>query len=118
MRLNYRIVIGSFAAIFLAAAVLCGCKKESVVVRTAKSSGGITAEIIAYRDSIVFGTYSADLLLRSTNGQIFQQTNLITSRDSVEDMVIEFLSLDFKSNTVHLGAKGVHYRGPIEFKFE
>jgi hypothetical protein len=100
----------------LGLSLMYGCKRQDTVVRTASSASGDSASIVAYRDSIL-GTYSADLVIHSRDGRIILRTNLIQSRDSIEDIPIEFFSLKFNANVVQIGTRAVHYRGPTEFTF-
>src|SRR6185369_15625711 len=51
------------------ACVTSGCKGSDVVVRSAQSTSGDSACIVAYMDSVL-GSYAADLILSSTNGRV------------------------------------------------
>ena len=118
--MNRRTFGGSMIGVALLAlvltCVLSGCNRRDVVVMTTKSPKGESASIVAHKDSIL-GTYSADLILCSSDGRIIQRTNLVQSRDDIEDVRIEFLSLEFRGDAVHLVAKGLHYHGTNEFRF-
>src|SRR6266487_2273563 len=94
--------------------VIAGCKNKDIIVMSAKATNGESARIVAYNDSIL-GTYAADLVCLSANGSIIKRRNLIRSRDSIEDVRIEFYSLDFKGDEVVLGAKGTYYHGTNVF---
>jgi len=91
-------------------------KGHDVVIITAKSSDGKSANIVGYKDG-PYEAYSADLILYAADGKIVQRTNLIQGRDAMEDIPIEFLSLEFKDEVVHLKAAGNHYHGTNKFKF-
>lgn len=96
---------------------ISGCKRQDVPVRTTKSITGKSASIVAYKDSIIFGSYSADLVLHSVDGRVVLRTNLIQGRDGIEDIPIEFFSLEFTNDVVHIGTQGIHYHGTNEIKF-
>jgi hypothetical protein len=65
----------------------------------------------------VFGTYSADLILYARDGSEVERKNLIRARDAIEDVRVEFISLELREGTVHLSAQGNHYHGTNEFRF-
>jgi hypothetical protein len=91
-------------------------KGRDVVMMNSKSSDGKSASIVGYKDGL-YEAYSADLILYAPDGKIAQRTNLIQGRDAMEDIPIEFLSLEFKDEVVHLKAAGNHYHGTNKFKF-
>ena len=95
--------------------LLSGCKQPDVVVLTGKAKSGEVATIVASTDSRLFATYRADLVIQSPSGRIVCLTNLLRSRDNVEEIRNEFLSLEFKGNTVQLGSRRAWYDGPHKF---
>jgi hypothetical protein len=94
---------------------ILGCKRHDIVVRAITSPSGQSASIVAYKDGF-FGEYSADLVIYGNGGVLVYRTNLLRNRDAIEDVPIEFFSLEIKSNLVILGAKGDHYHGITNFK--
>ena len=111
------------AIIVVALLIICGVitlffyKGADVTVLETKSPAGVSAIIYGYRDGLILGMWSADLMVRSKDGQIILRTNLLRGRDALEDIRIEFLSLEFRGDAVHLDARGVHYQGTNEFRF-
>jgi hypothetical protein len=90
---------------------------SEVLITTAKSADGRVASVVAYPDSIVFGSYAADLVFYGVDGKSFRRLSLVESRDAIEDIQLEFLRLEFDGNLVHLVTKEAHYHGTNKFFF-
>ena len=94
--------------------VLLACDgKRTVVLSTTRDSDRTVASVVAYPDSL-FGTVGADLVVKDSDGQILLSTNLLRSRDDIEDVRIEFSQLAFSDSGIRLESRGVHYKGPLE----
>jgi hypothetical protein len=110
-------LIGIIAVSVAMVLTLAFHKGRDVVVRTAKAADGKSAAIVGYRHGS-FEDYAADLVLYAPDGKVVLRTNLIPGgRDSLEDIPHELLSMEIRSNAVHLEAVGNHYRGTNEFRF-
>jgi len=98
------------------ASMISSCNRQDVLVLTAQSPDGESASVVAFKDSLL-GTYAADLIVRAGDGRIIHRANLIRHRDSIEDVKIEFFSLEFKGDVLNLGTRGTHYHGTNQFNF-
>lgn len=117
MRITYKCVLvaivgAAIVACFMSTATL----KDQTLIHTVNLPGGASASIVATRDSILFGTYRADLVFTAKDEKIISRTNLLRSRDCVEDITMELLSLGWDGRELVLKAKGDHYKGANTFK--
>jgi hypothetical protein len=94
--------------------VVGGCGKKYASVYEAKSTNGMVACICAYQEGLL-RNYAADLIVRSANGKTILITNLVSARDAIEDIQIEFSKLKFNGSRIEIKSAHVHYRGPDEF---
>lgn len=88
--------------------------KRYVPMFSARAPDGTTAAICAYRENLN-GQFGADLVIRSATGQLLRKTNLLRSRDAIEDIPNEFTRLEYASNAFQLTSLSNHYHGPTVF---
>jgi hypothetical protein len=88
--------------------------KHYVPMLSARAPDRTTAAICAYRENLN-GQFGADLVIRSATGQLLQKTNLLRSRDAIEDFPNEFSGLEYTSNAFQLISFSNHYHGPTVF---
>jgi hypothetical protein len=89
-------VVLILAIAFVAIFFLSARKPQRTVVRAVQSSEGETAEILAYKDNWLLGLYRADLVVQSHEGQMLLKTNLLVSREAIEDVSAEFSSMEIR----------------------
>lgn len=99
-----------------ASCLLGGCQKpvEKTMLQ-ARQPDGDSAKIVTYSDSRILNTIRADLVVSEAGGAVVFRTNLLRNRDSVEDVKMEFSSIQYIEDTVYLTASQKLYKGDTIF---
>ena len=85
---------------------------DTVIIEA--KSPTISACIVSYVDNIL-GTRGADLIIRSAKGNVISRTQLLKGMDCIEDIQIEFSSMEIRSKSVYITSVSNHYNGKTEF---
>ena len=89
-------------------------EKEHAYISSIDKENRMVASIV-WKRSFPYLGIDGNLVVETFDGKRLLDKNLVSARDAVEDIAVEFPEITFRSGVVYLSSAKNHYKGPDSF---